>query len=352
MRLARQANRTAEAKTAAAVELAASRPVLIEPTHRQVAVINSATAEVTGQAPDLAKYTRTRINGARVLDMIDLGLQHYARWEQDEWRWMTALWIAHTYFTNDEDRLAFAATPRWLAIAPPKQGKSRMLKLIAAMSRNGKGPVTGVVTAPGVRNAIDKGFTVVIDEAHRLFGTRGTAREDLQAVITGGYTPEGGSLNGVGGVNDQSNFGPVALGAQPRIELAGDALEDLLTRSFLVRPQRSADRIPQLDEAFTTSAGFASKAMSYWGAQNRPDPGKKLWPLSGMPDELTDRDYEIASPLIAVGDRAEDFREDCPPGDRFRWADRARGASLMMLTDTGDTSKVMDEIEALIAAMA
>jgi hypothetical protein len=319
-----------------------------KPTRRQVAIVNQTAGQVaTGRPDELTKYTKTKINGARVLDMIDKGLDYYARWEEPEWRWATALWIAMTHFVDDEDTLAVPAAPIWMAIAPPKSGKSRQLTLLTSMSRDAQ-MLAGVITAPAVRNMKDKHMVPVLDEAHRIFKS-GLAMQELQALLTSGYTPAASSGNAKGGLNLQSNFGAVALGAQPRIMTSNNAdmLEDLFTRSFITYPKRHRDKIPQLDETFYQSVDFAQKALAYWGAQNAPEePGQKLWPLYGMPDELTDRNYEISVPLIAVGDRAEDIRDEIPDGeDKWRWANRARAAALMMLTVTGNVKKVMTDIE-------
>lgn len=335
---------------------------LVKPTRRQTKVINSVSSQLASGKPDpLVRETRTRINGARVLDMIDKVLDYYARWESDEVRWATAIWIAMTHFTDDEGKLALPAAPIWMAIAPPKCGKSRMLTLIAELARDAQ-LLAGVITAPVVRNMKDKHMVPIFDEAHRIFKS-GLAMQDLQALITSGYTEQAKSGNAKGGLNLQSNFGPVAMGAQPYIQNStnADMLEDVFTRSYIVFPKRSKDKIPQLDETFYQGVEFAQKALAYWGAQNAPEEmGKKLWPLFDVPEELTDRNYEIAVPLLAVADRAEDIREEISEdelGDedieqyRYRWASRARRSALEMLTTTGDVKKVMTAIEDMNAKL-
>lgn len=336
--------------------------VMVRPSKRQAKVINATTSTVVAGKPDpLVRHVKAQINGARVLDMIDKVLSYYARWESDEVRWATALWIAMTHFTDDEGKLALPAAPIWMAIAPPKCGKSRMLTLIAELARDAQ-LLAGVITAPVVRNMKDKHMVPIFDEAHRIFKS-GMAMQDLQALITSGYTDVARSGNAKGGLNLQSNFGPVAMGAQPYIQNSSNAdmLEDVFTRSYIVFPKRSKDDIPQLDQTFHDAVEFASKALAYWGAQNAPEEmDEKLWPLFDVPSELTDRNYEIAIPLLAVADRAVDIRTEIPSdelGDMdvdqytHRWANRARQAALEMLTTTGDVKKVMGAIEDMNAKL-
>lgn len=331
--------------------------VAVRPSKRQVRIINETTSTVASGKPDpLVRHVKAQINGARVLDMIDKVLAYYARWDNEWERHATALWIAMTHFTDDEGKLALPAAPIWMAIAPPKCGKSRMLTLIAEMARDAQ-LLAGVITAPVVRNMKDKHMVPIFDEAHRIFKS-GMAMQDLQALITSGYTEVAKSGNAKGGLNLQSNFGPVAMGAQPYIQNSSNAdmLEDIFTRSYVIFPKRSKDKIPQLDETFADAVEFAQKALAYWGAQNAPEEmGKKLWPLFDVPEELTDRNYEIGIPLLAVADRAVDIRTEIPedeiPEDMdteqycYRWVNRAREAALEMLTTTGDVKKVMSAIE-------
>jgi hypothetical protein len=284
---------------------------------------------------------------AFILDHVREVLRHWARWPSEHALIIATLWVAHTWFVNADGELLFPATPRFMLVAPKQSGKSRMERIMAAMSRNPVGPAVGVVTAPGVRNALKKHRTVFLDEAHRIFLGR---RYDLQGILTGGYTPGTVTLNGYRDEdNDENIFGPVCIGAQPKLldSRFSEDIEDLFERSFIVRPEQAGrhDVIPQLNAEFESNAENAATMLALWAAAETLG-NETLYNIYPMNPELSSRSHEISIALCAVADRAPDYRFAEGSREYLRWAILAREATCGLLLGTDNGRKTMTEIKA------
>jgi hypothetical protein len=324
-----------------------------------VQVVNRALERGYGGGFDLSCIGRPEpVEAAFILDHIREVLRYWARWPSEHALVMATLWVAHTWFVSTEGLLLFPATPRVLIIAPMQSGKTRMERIMAAMSRTPVGPAVGVVTAPGVRNALKKHKTVFLDEAHRIFLGR---RYDLQGILTGGYTPGSVTLNGMGGEDNNENiFGPVCIGAQPKLleSRFSEEIEDLFGRSFIVRPEQvrpckdqcrknheHVPPVPQLDAEFEHNAGNASTMLALWAAAETLEQ-EKLWNIHAMNPDLSSRGHEISIALCAVADRAPDYSYEEGTEGYLRWAIMAREATCGLLLGTDDGKKTMAEIKA------
>lgn len=368
--LARQNRANARTKAAYAPKQELIMPPgVTRPTNREVAVINEAVGRASGVAvSDVVKYTPTQIDGAMLMDVIVRGLREYMRFEREDYALMIAAWIAHTHFVSEEGKLLLPFSPRLMVMADPSSGKTRLLEILKRLVFQGIGPVSGDVTGPGVRNALEKHHTVLLDEVHLYISTRGIKSYANQ------YTPEGGSLNGIDGINSQATYGPMAMaGIREKLEdsrLYERVMFDLLTRCITVylkkKKKDKLDPLPKLDEAFIKSATDAGKALSFWGAQCRPDdPDKKLWPLWDLPEELESRNWDMAAAMCAVADRAIDNREQVaesevtgkhgttdrmipmPDEYRYRWPRMMRKACVNVLTNAGDVEEVTANLGSL-----
>lgn len=323
---------------------------------RSPALAGQSRAEVAlvkpGQA-DLSRLDRPRISGAMSMDAAYMLLEYYARWKEEEWLTISALWAAHTWFRGLDEKLLFEATPRLTVVAPPESGKTRIGRLIRGISWRPTPLARGVVTAEGVREALKENRTVFLDEAHRIFGDAGTRRVDLQAILTGGYTPEGGALNARGGkYNPADDFGPVALLAQPSLvsARAQDAIGDLIGRSFMILPEHTAEPIPDLGSAYREQSALVARALEIWAQDCRPESGI-LEPVHTIPEGLSSRKREIALPLLAIADRAVDPDLTADGGMDLRWAIKARRAVEVMLLRR-DEARVIGQLKRQVEAMA
>jgi hypothetical protein len=277
------------------------------------------------------------LNAAKMLDHIENVLNYWARFENPNYSTIVTLWIASTWLVDTEGRLLFDAHPRLFPIAYPGSGKTRLMKLVRAMARKPTGIVKAPVTAPGLRDALDATYTVLLDELDRQTG-RGTAHMDVQSIISA-YEADTGSLNGIGGMNEHNLFGPMMLAAKPKILTAtGGFLDDLFERSFIltmVKYTKQSDPIPDLDNKFDEIVKPLGRVLQLWGEAIRPEEGK-FRPIHTMPPKLTSRMREISAPLLAVADRAVDPDVMRATGMDVRWALKGRAAVQNVLLGHAD----------------
>ena len=271
-------------------------------------------------------------DSAMLLDIARTILTHYARFQSPEHADIATLWLASTWMTDASDRLLFAAHPRLFMIADKGSGKTRIMKVVRAMSRNSTGIVKAPVTAPGLKEALDAGMTVFLDEVDRQIG-RGMGHLDVQSVISA-YEADTGSLNARGGYNEQNLFGPMMLAAKPRIvNGTGGYIEDLFERSFILTPAKWTDPndpIPDLDDLFFKVTGDIPTAFKIWAEAVRwqlaSERKTALWPIHTVPKALTARQREISLALLAVADRAVSPEVIAEHGSDTRWAVKGRNA--------------------------
>lgn len=295
---------------------------------------------------------RPVLNTARVLDHVRTILAYWARWDTEHQLNVATLWVASTWFTNNDGQLAFTAHPRLFFIAPPTSGKTRAMKLIRSMSKDPTGIVKAPVTAPGVRDALRAGRTVFLDEIDRQIG-KGGGHLDIQSLISA-YEADTASLNGRGGYNEESIFGAMALGAKPRILTGTNGyIEDLFERSFIMTPHKSGEVIPRLDEKFEMAVEYMPRVLEIWAEAVRTDmEGKHLWPIHDVPESLEDRQREISEPLLAVADRAVDPDVLAAEGADTRWAVIGREAVQGMLLGHGsDGADILADITGRLQAL-
>lgn len=264
-------------------------------------------------------------------------LAYWARWESPYLIDLATLWAASTWFRDTNGILLFPAHPRLFWIGEKGSGKTRAMKIVRGMSDDPTGIVKAPVTAPGLRDALEAGRTVFLDEVDRQLGA-GRAHMDVQSVISA-YERDTASLNGRGGVNEQSLYGPMALAAKPRILTStGGWIDDLFERSFILESVKHTDQedpIPDLDDQFDDIMEKVQKVMGMWAEAVRPAQGL-LRPIHTMPKALTARDREISSALLAVADRAVDPKVMEDTGQDLRWAIRGRTAVQNVLLGHGD----------------
>lgn len=301
------------------------------------------------------------INSFLLLNAMHAVFRNYARMDKDQSVIMT-LWAASTWFRDQDNILMFDEHGRPFMIAPPQSGKTRIMKITRALCKDSTDIVKAPVTAPGVRDALEAGRTVFLDEIDRQF-RNGLGHPDLQSLVSA-YERDTGSLNGVGGYNPKSIFGPMVLGAKPRILTAtGGFLEDLLERSWIITPEKHQDindPIPDLDERFTEFTEAFRGVLPMWAEAARwrqvEDGGsaKILKPVHAIPRQLLTepRFKEIASPLLAVADRAVDPEYMAEHGSDTRWAVLARKSVEAVLFGHGsDGNEILAGVVAKMAEM-
>lgn len=298
----------------------------------------AAVGEITPVNLEDAKPRRKQFNPAELLDIMHRAATYWARWREPWEADIATLWAASTWMTDLDGTLLFDAHGRLFFIAPKGSGKTQDMKIIGDMSKDPTGIVKAPVTQYGLRNALEQGKTVRLDEVDRLLGA-GRANEGSQSVISA-YERDTASLDGQGGgANEHSLFGPMMLAAKPRILThTGGWLEDLFERSFILSPEKHADPddpIPDFDEQYEQIMERIPKAMALWAESVRPEKGR-LRPIHDIPRALTGRARQIAAPLLAVADRAVNPRLIESTGQDIRWALRGREAVQAALLDHGE----------------
>jgi len=280
-------------------------------------------------------------------------LTTYARFEKPEHVYVTALWIASTWFVEPTEKgvlnghMMFEAHPRLFVIAEKGSGKNRLMKIVRNLVRNPTVLGTGNVTSYGVRDAFEDGMTVFIDEYHKRVGS-GQKQLDLQELVLA-YSRESGSIDGRGGkYNEHNTFGPLMLAAQPSIKtgMKGEALADLFERSFIITMPKWTDRddpIPDLDDVFESKCEDLRVAMELWAAGLYETLGyqsqRKIYsPIHDIPDNLTGRKREISLPLLFVADIAVNPNTIAEKGRDTEWAEYARNAVQVVLLGHGNNA--------------
>jgi hypothetical protein len=283
-------------------------------------------------------------NSALLLDNMYRAYTYWDRWTDPNLAVIATLWAASTWFTDLDGKMLFPAHPRLFFIGEKGSGKTRGMKITRGMSKEPTGIVKAPVTAPGLRDALDAGKTILLDEVDRQIGA-GRAHMDVQSIISA-YERDTASLNGRGGYNEQSLYGPMALAAKTRILTStGGWVDDLFERSFIIETEKHTDQddpIPDLDDQFDEIMGMVQDSMGIWGEMVRPPKGM-LRPIHSVPKQLTARDREIASALLAVADRAVNPKVMEDTGMDIRWALRGREAVQAVLLGHGENGQEIIE---------
>jgi hypothetical protein len=299
---------------------------------------NTGVMEITPVNLQAAQPKAKQLNPALLLDIMHRATTYWSRWREPWEADIAVLWAASTWMTDQEGTLLYDAHGRLMFIAPKGSGKTQDMKIIGDMSKDPTGIVKTPVTPYGLRNALEQGKTVRLDEVDRLLGA-GRANLSIQSIISA-YERETASLDGQsGGANEHSLFGPMILAANPRIIThTGEWVEDLLERAFILRPEKHTDQndpIPDFDDQYDQIMDRIPKAMSMWAESIRPAEGR-LRPIHDIPKTLTSRARQIASPLLAVADRAVDPELMETQGHDIRWALRGREAVQAALLNHGE----------------
>jgi hypothetical protein len=333
---------------------------------KQIQTANALTMPVKSNGGlDLRHANKREPNGAEFLFITRRILAHWARWPgqstENDPSWvldLATLYVALTHFVNDENEPLFNAIPHFMVIAEKGSGKTRAMKVMRSLVRDST-IIASRYTMPGIRDALHAGKTPFLDEAQRAFG-RGTANQAIQSILASSYSADSGTLDGIGGLNEREAFGSMILAAQPKIVTnTNDNLDDLFERSVMVEWEKSFDDIPELDNQFLTLTEAFRNVLSVWGLSQSPRPTRenkkpKLFAIHSMPDELSARSAEIANPLLAVADRAQnpEIAANDPTGYDYRWAITAREAVVQAFKGHGsDPSTVVSDVKSQLEAM-
>jgi hypothetical protein len=294
--------------------------------------------EITPVNLTAAAPKKKELNPALLLDIMHRAATYWARWREPWEADISVLWAASTWMTDIDGTLLYDAHPRLMFIAPPGSGKTQDMKIIGGMSKDPTGILKAPVTPYALRNMLEQGRTIRLDEVDRQLGA-GQAHQDTQSIISA-YERDTAAADGRGGgANEHSLFGPMMLAAKPRILThTGGWLEDLFERAYIIRPEKHTDEndpIPDFDDRYEEIMEGIPQAMGIWAESIRPAKGR-LRPIHDIPKALTSRNRQLASPLLAVADRAVDPELMDSQGHDIRWALRGREAVQAALLNHGE----------------
>ena len=273
--------------------------------------------------------TTTRKPKPQITDEIKAFMSRFIAFPDERQADALALYVLHTHAFD-----AAYCTPYIYISSPEKQsGKTRVLEVLHLLCRN---PLKTASASPGALYAtIESGLpvhteegvsygggkpTIFLDEVDTIF--TGAANEDLRGMLNEGYKRggqvlrqamvEGGQRVGV----YYSVFCPKVLagidnGAMP------DTIEDRCIRITLKRKQAGQEVERFMLRKIADEAEALRVKCHNWGVQHMD---KLLDAEPKLIEEISDRAFEIAEPLLAIADQI--------PG----WHDRARKALTFLLS--------------------
>lgn len=233
--------------------------------------------------------------GSKILDSIDAYYARFIKLPSEAARTVVALWEAHTYMVDSEEKLAFPYTPRLIFTSDvPGSGKSTAMEMALMFSRNGL-MVGSSITHVGLAKSIHELHHVMgIDEADVLFG-RGGGHAEIRGVLNDGYK-EGAKMIRANGI--YNTFSPVTLaGYGPTIKVA-EQLKTLRERAIIVdmvkargdvERYRKDDHQPQLNSMRHDLERWAT-CHTREVVTARPD----------LPEGLHNRSCDVWEPLFQV----------------------------------------------------
>jgi hypothetical protein len=242
---------------------------------------------------------------ATILDEIHAFLRRFISFTSDTQPVVIALWVVHTWFIE-----AFEFTPYLHILSPTKQcGKSRLLDCLALLVRNVWRAVSMSVAA--LFRTIEKDQpTLLMDEVDAVF-TKGNddGSEDLRAMLNAGFERGSKVRRCVGSNFDVKDFAVFCPKALAGIGKVPDTISDRCIPIHLVR-KKKAERVQRFRKREVNVELLVANLR--WHAQK----GEVIETLrNGRAElnEISDRQNDIAEPLIVIADMAG--------GD---WPDKAR----------------------------
>ena len=207
------------------------------------------------------------------------------------------LWAFHTCVRDSDERLAFAETPRLAILSDgPASGKTRLLELLKSLSFNGQSVLNPSMA--GLLCAINEDrASVFLDEIDLYFGKNNRMNE--RSVINGGYRT-GNYVRHANAKHD--TFSPLAMCGMSQNFMTNEALAATRSRSIVIRMAPRPDNAviaPYRAVMHEPIAHQLREVMSHWGRKNARTISM-MWP--DVPNGVNDRDADIWSPLLAVGE--------------------------------------------------
>lgn len=249
-----------------------------------------------------------------IADRIAEFLNRFIVFTSDAQRDACVLWVIHTHAFD-----AAYSTPYLYVYSAEKQsGKTRVIEVLSTLARHAT--VTASVSSAAMYRLISEDRpTLFIDEVDAVF--TGAANEDLRGVLNSGYKRNGSVMRFTGKDTESfSTFCPKLLagidnGAMP------DTIADRCIPIRLKRKRAGVDVERFMWRKVEADAMALAEDIRQWAAVNM-DALYEAEPA--IIDDISDRAFEIAEPLLAIADRL---------GTNWRIASRKALAELLTRDD-------------------
>jgi putative DNA primase/helicase len=233
------------------------------------------------------------INGAELLDDLASAVRRHVVMPDAE-TVAVAGWVAHTYVFE-----RFQHTPRLAITSPTKRcGKSTLLEVLRATVNR---PVKADnISASGTSRTVQalSPVTLLIDEADTFLGQN----EELRGILNSGFERNGEVIRVIE-IRDEHKpvrfrtFAPCALACIGNLP---GTLEDRAIPIALQRRAASESVVKLRTPGARAALHHLARRCARWAA----DRGRHLNPDPIVPEELGDREGDIAVPLLAIADDA------------------------------------------------
>lgn len=277
--------------------------------------------------------THTPADAPTIIEDVISFLNRYIAFPDERQAVACALWVIHTHAFE----AAYTTPYLYVTSAEKQSGKTRVIEVLSLLAHN---TLTTASASPGALYAAistgERKPTIFIDEVDAIF--TGAANEDLRGMLNSGYKKNGTVLRQQlveGGERiavPYSTFAPKLLagidnGAMP------DTIADRCIRIVLKRKLAGQEVERFMERKAAPIAEELQTRIAEWAKDNL-DALFESEP--NVIDEISDRAFEIAEPLLAIADRI--------PG----WHDKAREALTFLLR--GEVKALSLNAQALKAA--
>ncbi len=264
------------------------------------------------QAP--ARPPAERIDGGRWLNIADVWMSKYIHMP-DAARHTCVLYVAAQHFRlpNETRRLAWPRCFGRVALlaANPGSGKTTAMALMGYMCKPFFSGISSNPTARGLGHSINEEHAALfIDEAHRLFGPKGTRKPDVVTILNTGYEVNGSTVDGLGGKTHRlKTYGPAVFAGKDEIRKSGaEELSDLFDRCVaIIDMEQPPEDVELAEPDFETEedGGRIAEKMAQWAAQEMADVERfreayRVACAAAKADGLRGRAKDVWVPLLAT----------------------------------------------------
>lgn len=317
-------------------------------------------ARTTSNVVALRPAPVPRLRGHDVLRFSRAVLGHYGRWPSEAGLDAAALWCAAaTVRQPDGSPAAFTYPRALLTSAEPGSGKSTALELMAMICGTA---ICADTTPKALKDALGVYNEVVFfDEAHAVFGSRGTSNAKLRAALTAGYRmgPMSRSTSGSKLVSTSLSGWVALAGLDELLTAQGQGLKELLERCIVWRMRQPRHRVPQISRAALRDGANCHLALTTWTAGIVPafiraeEQLQDEWAASDSTYEMGEsRSAQLWRPLRAAARAADATSPDPGTGETgHEWEQRCVNAEAAMTAGAADIIDIQVEMTEAMARL-